>query len=200
MTNVIGFELAVGKVPNLNIVIPATGHDQWSGRVRGEADAGNPTIVAVVLNGVLAFTKNVPELDSFVTGSGNNLTVVSGESDGKNVLGVSDEATSAATTVNFPKAEGVIPRARESKLTVRRNDDVRDEVRVTFQSTTSETEAAVFASEFPNNDRFVTGSRENNIRSLRSSGDLSNPASVAFEVTAVRKNFRHGGGLSWQNK
>jgi hypothetical protein len=51
-----------------------------------EADAGNPVAVTVFLDGVLALGQGVPQLDGLVAGSRDDLTVVSGEGDGENVL------------------------------------------------------------------------------------------------------------------
>ena len=50
--------------------------------------------MTLFLDGVLANTQSIPQLDGAITGGGDDLTVVSGEGDGENVLGVADEATS----------------------------------------------------------------------------------------------------------
>ena len=70
-------QLAVGEVPHLDHLVPAAGHDEGDLGGRGEPDTGDPLAVAVlVLNSVLALTQSVPELDSFVSGSAHDLSVV----------------------------------------------------------------------------------------------------------------------------
>ena len=50
--------------------------------------------MTLFLDGVLANTQSIPQLDGAITSGGDDLTVVSGEGDGENVLGVTNEATS----------------------------------------------------------------------------------------------------------
>jgi len=73
----VGSELAVRQVPDLDHLIPATRHDEWHLGGWRESDTRDPLAVAVlVLNSVLALTQSVPELDSFVSGSAHDLSVV----------------------------------------------------------------------------------------------------------------------------
>jgi len=65
--------------------------------------------VTLFLDGVLANTQSVPQFDGAITGSGDNLTVVSGESDGENVLGVTNESSGGVTRGEIPKSEGTVP-------------------------------------------------------------------------------------------
>jgi hypothetical protein len=46
-----------------------------------------------IVDGDLALTKGVPQTERLVLGSGNDLSVVGGEGDGGDVLGVLDELT-----------------------------------------------------------------------------------------------------------
>lgn len=48
----------------------------------------------VVLDYVFAFSKGIAKLDSSITTSRNNLTVVNGKSNGKHIFGVAYEVTS----------------------------------------------------------------------------------------------------------
>lgn len=91
--------------------------------------------MTVLLNVELALSEGVPELDGSVTRTGNDLTVVGGEGDGENVRGVSNEATGGKSRIEVPKTEGLVPRGGKSELTVRRNDNVRDEVVVSVEDT-----------------------------------------------------------------
>lgn len=65
--------------------------------------------MALLLDVELAFTKGVPQLDGTVTATADNLSVVGGERDGKDIGGVTDEAAGGETSVKVPKAEGVVP-------------------------------------------------------------------------------------------
>ena len=83
---VITLEFAVGEIPDLDQFIPTRWNNNWVLGQWGESNTGNPFGVTLFLDGVLANTQSVPQFDGAITGSGDNLTVVSGESDGENVL------------------------------------------------------------------------------------------------------------------
>ena len=70
-------------------------------------------------DGELAVTKCVPELDGAVAGSGDNLSVVGGEGDGEDVVGVSDETSGGGSGGKLPKAESLVPGGRKSVCTIR---------------------------------------------------------------------------------
>ena len=74
--------------------------------------------MALVGDGELAVTKGVPQLDGAVTGIGNDLTVVGGEGDGENVVGVADKGTGGVTGGQLPEAERLVPGGRQSVGTV----------------------------------------------------------------------------------
>merc|ERR1712170_36776 len=82
VSNKIVTELAVGQRPYLNKTIPSSRYDEWNLDRWAETNTGNPSRVSSTLStdGVLALSKSVPQLDSLITGSRNNLTVVYGES------------------------------------------------------------------------------------------------------------------------
>lgn len=74
---VLPHDLGQGEVPDLDLLVPTTGHNhRLSGRWR-ETHAGHPVRVATIccVPGVLALTQGVPELDGLVTGCRNNLRV-----------------------------------------------------------------------------------------------------------------------------
>jgi hypothetical protein len=70
---VVGLELAVGQVPDLDVPVPPAGDDDGVRVVGREPNAGNPVSVTLLLDGVLALGQGVPELDGLVAGSGNDL-------------------------------------------------------------------------------------------------------------------------------
>lgn len=99
MADVVGLQLAVGEVPHLDQLVPAARHDDGVGRVGREANAGDPLGVVVLGDGVLALSKDVPQLDGLVAGSRHNLAVVRGERNGHNVASVAHKAASAVAAI-----------------------------------------------------------------------------------------------------
>lgn len=87
-------------------------------RVRAEPHARNPLSVALIVDGEFAITKGVPELDRPVPGAGDNLTVVGGKGDRKNIAGMTNEAASGLAGGKFPQTKGLVPRGGESVGTV----------------------------------------------------------------------------------
>ena len=75
--------------------------------------------MALVGDGELAVTEGVPQLDGSVTGAGDNLTVVGGERDGENIVGVADESAGGGSGSELPETESLVPRGGESVSTVR---------------------------------------------------------------------------------
>lgn len=112
-------ELAVAEVPYLDELVPASGNNERILSGRRESDARNPLSVAIVVDGELAFSKGVPKLNRLISGSRNDLSVVVRESHRENILSVSNKSSGGYTSIEVPKAEGSIPRSRESELTVR---------------------------------------------------------------------------------
>lgn len=102
----------------LDELVPASGDNDGVLGVGAEANAGNPLGVALVGDGVLAVTEGVPQLDGAVTGTGDDLTVVGGERDGQNIVGVADESAGGVTGGELPEAERLIPRGGQSVGTV----------------------------------------------------------------------------------
>lgn len=104
---------------NLDELVPAGGDNDGVLGVGAEADAGNPLGVTLLGDGVLAVTEGVPELDRAVAGAGNDLSVVGGEGDGQNVVGVADKAAGGGAGGKLPKAESLVPRGRQGVGAVR---------------------------------------------------------------------------------
>jgi hypothetical protein len=99
VTNEVGTELHLGKIPDLNKLIPTTGNDERVSRVRRETNTRNPFGVTIFSDVVLTLTEGVPELDRLITRTGNNLTVVSRERDRQDIVSVTNETTSGSTVV-----------------------------------------------------------------------------------------------------
>jgi len=60
--------------------------------------------MSLLRDGEFAVSESVPELDGTIAGSGDNLSVVGGEGNGKNVVRVSDESSGGGTRGKLPKA------------------------------------------------------------------------------------------------
>jgi len=65
--------------------------------------------VSIFLDSVFALGKGVPELDGLISGSGHDLSVISGECNRHDVLGVVLEPTGALSGLQVPQAKGLIP-------------------------------------------------------------------------------------------
>lgn len=64
--------------------------------------------MALFSDGVLAFTEGVPKLDGLVTGRRDDLTVIRRKANGKNVIGVTNKATSGLSSSDVPKTKGLV--------------------------------------------------------------------------------------------
>ena len=164
---------------------------------RAEPHARNPLRVTrgISSNSVLALSKSVPKLNSLITGSRNNLTVIDREGYREDILGVSNEATGGTSRVDLPKTESSIPRSRKSKLTIRRDNNITNEVRVSPQGTLGVSVRVLITTrvgEAPDKDGLVTRSRKDKVGVLRGGGDGGDPVRVALEGSAEAKSFGHG--------
>jgi len=65
--------------------------------------------VSVLLNGELALSNSVPNLEVLVSSTASNLSVIRGEGDGKNVSGVTDESATGDSFLDVPEAERSVP-------------------------------------------------------------------------------------------
>ncbi|KAF0730094.1 hypothetical protein Ae201684_012390 [Aphanomyces euteiches] len=187
-------ELAVGQVPHLDDAVPTSRDNQRVGGRRREADARDPFGVAVFGDGVLAFTQGVPQLDRAIAGAGNDLTVVSRKSDRQDILRVSNEAAGGDAGVQVPQTEGTIPRAGQGELTIRRDDNIFDEVGVAGQTAASI--AVVFrvgvVGKLPDKDGLVAGRRDDQVGVFARSGDGSHPVvAVAGELSSKNQLITH---------
>jgi len=127
MANVVGLEFAVGKIPDLDHSVPA-GTDN-DGIVVGwrESDTGNPVSVSVwLVNGILALSQSVPQLNRLVARTAHNLTVIGRESNRQNIISVALKTTSSLANIQVPQAKSLVPRARESIVTILRENNIRN--------------------------------------------------------------------------
>jgi len=97
-------------LPDLDSAVPTSGGEVWVLGNWGVSDAGDPVTVVVGFVGVLAVSKGVPELEALVGTSGDNLSVIEGEGDRVDFLGVASEDSGGLTGSQVPKTEGLVPR------------------------------------------------------------------------------------------
>jgi len=165
------------KAPDLDKLIPAARNSDGGGRVGGEGNIRSPLGVALILKGELALTEGVPELDETVTTAGHDLTVISRESNSKNILAVADEAAGADAVGEIPQAEGVIPAARESVVTIVRQLHVLNKVAVAVETTLSMSVLLARAGQLPHHESLVPRTRDEQVRAL-ASGSQGSDCSV----------------------
>mmetsp|Transcript_4219 Transcript_4219/g.7394 ORF Transcript_4219/g.7394 Transcript_4219/m.7394 type:complete len:324 (+) Transcript_4219:19-990(+) len=190
VANKVGAELAVRQVPYLNKLVPASRNDERVANRRREANARDPLGVLVIGDGVLALAEGVPELDGLVATARNDLTVVGREGYRENILLVSNKAAGGSSGVEVPQAEGGVPRARESKLAIRGDNNILNKVVVAGERTASETEVLVVGKS-PDDDRLITRTGENHVGVLGGGSNSSYPALMAFEHTAKSQVLAH---------
>lgn len=102
----------------LDKLVPPSAHDDRVLRVRAEPDARDPLSMTLVGNGELAVAQGVPQFDGAIARAGDDLTVVGGEGDGEDIVGVADEAAGRDARSELPQPERLVPRGGESIGTV----------------------------------------------------------------------------------
>lgn len=179
---------AVGEIPDLNSLIPATrNHDGVVG-VGGEADAGDPVVVSI-LDDETADSEGVPQTDGAIAGTRDDLTVIGREGNRENVLGVSNEAASSGSSGEIPQAQGGVPRGRQGVLSIRRDDNILNVVTVSTESLAGITELRLITGKSPDDDGLIARSRQDGVRGERGGGNGSNPSSVAGKLSAQVKRL-----------
>jgi hypothetical protein len=163
-----------GHDAHLDDLVPTSRDNHGVHRVGRESNARDPLGVTILGNVELAFTQGVPQLDGSVSRGGNDLSVVGREGNGQDVTGVSDESSGGLSGVQVPQSQSLVPRGGKSKLSVRGDDNVGDEVVVTVQNLLGVTVFTVFTGELPDNDLLVCGASasatSSSVRDLRTSG------------------------------
>lgn len=91
---------------------------------QNEGVGDRPFGVSLVLDIVLALSQGVPELDGLVARSRNDLSVVCAEADRQDVRCVANKAAGSGASVEIPKTKGVVPRGRQSELSIGGDDNV----------------------------------------------------------------------------
>jgi hypothetical protein len=191
MTLEVGLELQVGQTPNFDNFVPTAGDDKGSSEVGRETHARDPISVAIITDGVFALSKSVPQLQLVVAGTGNNLAVVSAEGDTGDITSVSNKAAGSLAAIEVPEAERSVPRAGQSELSIRANDNVLNKVRVADQgftrnsSNTGSTSGIAVTVDVPVDNGLVSGGSENGVASILRASNCRHPVAVSLEGSEV---------------
>lgn len=132
--------------------------------------------MGVVVESVHALTNGVPDLDGLVSTGRNNLSVVVGERNRQNILGVTNKSLNGVTSLQVPQSEGLIPRSRDGIGTVLGDGNVLDNVGVTVKGSLGDTVSLVVSGQVPNNQSLVSGSRQKDVGVVSGSSKGGNPA------------------------
>lgn len=65
--------------------------------------------MGVLFNGELALSNSVPDLKVLISSTTGDLSVIWGESDGKNVSGVANESLYGLSLFQVPKSKSTVP-------------------------------------------------------------------------------------------
>jgi len=184
-------QLAVGKIPDLDELIP-TSRDDDGGSSVGESDARDPLSVSLILDGVLALSEGIPQLDGLISRSRDDLSVVSREGNREDILGVSNESSSGGSRVQVPQSEGGVPRSRKGKLTIRRDDNILNKVSVSVEGSSGSSVVLVgFSGDVPDHDGLVSRSRKDDVGVIVRNGDASDPSIVSSKDSSQNKIGSH---------
>lgn len=185
VTHQVGSELAVGQIPDLDDLVPTSRHNQGLLGGGRETDARDPVVVLVFLNGVFALTEGVPELDSLITSSGDDLSVISREANREDVTLVGDERSDGLALIEVPESQSLIPGSRQRVSAIGREDNIRDSTVMAAQRLTGITVSLTFRSQFPHDDLLVTRRSDDGVRVGEAGGDSSDTISVSLQVSSV---------------
>jgi len=98
-----------GVIPNLDGLIPRGGNNDWLFDIVEVSNAGNPIGMRVLVNGEFANSVDVPNLDGFIDGSRGDLSVIWGESNREDILGVTNKSLVGLGGLEVPESDGTIP-------------------------------------------------------------------------------------------
>jgi hypothetical protein len=103
-------------VPDLKESVPADGSEVFKFLRGGVSNPGDPVIVVVLVDGVLADTLHIPEFNASFAASGEDHSVVGFEAAGEHFFGVAVEDVLGFSTLKVPESQSIIPRSGKSKL------------------------------------------------------------------------------------
>ena len=131
--------------------------------------------MALILDGVLALSQGVPQLDGLVSAGGHDLPVVHREGHGQDILGVVLEPAGGLAGAEVPQPEVLVPGPGQGEVAVGGENHVGHEVGVAVQSLLGHSVLAVLPRQLPDNQRLVTAAGQDHVRVLGVGGDLGDP-------------------------
>lgn len=125
----------------------------------GVSDAADPVAVVVGFSGKLAVSESVPELDTLVSSSGDDLSVVLGQGNSVHFLGVANESSHGLSSLEVPKSQGLVPGRGNDHVVLIGKGQVTDEVVVTGEGFLGNSVVTidVVTVELPNDQGLVSG-------------------------------------------
>jgi len=184
-------QLHVHVVPNLDGLVPGGGDDDGGLLAVVELDAGDGIGVLVLVNGVLAETLGVPDLNLVIKTTGQDLSIVVGDGDGEDVLLVADELLNGFAGLHVPETDGTIPGGGDNEAGVAGQANLGNEVGVTRVhllgfSPLSVLIIVLLLVKFPLDEGTVTGAGDKELLAgLLTDGEGGDPATVGLKETFV---------------
>ena len=149
----------------------------------------------VLVDRELALRASVPNLNITIGRAGDDLTIVSGKSDGENVSLVADQLGDSAASGDVPETHGTIPRGGEGETRVTGELDLTDEVRVAGHKLAGDTPLLVLVlilggGKLPLDEGLVTGTGHEELNALAidlllANSERGDPTAVASHVASV---------------
>lgn len=173
-------------IPDLDGLVPRGRDEERLGGVGREPDAGNP--LAVTLESVLALTENVPQLDGLVTRRGDDLTVVGGEGDAEDVLGVPNKTTDGLPGLEVPETHGPVPAAGERVVPVVGKGNVLNKVGVPVERTEGKPVALDLGVDLPDHKSLVARAGDEGVRLLRGDSEAGDRPVVTGKSSTKLKS------------
>merc|ERR1712223_402563 len=123
---------AIIEVPQHGFGILATGGTQRTiGRHGYSVQVAS---VALLLDSVFALGQGIPQLDGFISGSTDNLTIIGGEGHAQNIVAAIFKTPGGSAGRQIPQSQVLVPRSGQGEVSIRRQDNVWDEVSVSMKA------------------------------------------------------------------
>merc|ERR1719242_806184 len=102
---------------NQNPIIVSCGWDKY-------VKVWNPFSVSLLLDSVFALGQGIPQLDGFISGSTDNLTIIGGEGHAQNIVAVIFKTPGGSAGKKIPQSQVLVPRSGQGEVSIRRQDNV----------------------------------------------------------------------------
>lgn len=169
MNSILGKGVLNAEASYLDQLVPSSADNYRVLGIRREANARDPVGVALVGDGEFAVSESVPQLDCSIAGARNDLSVVCGEGNGEDIVGVADKGTGGVTGRELPQSKSLVPGRRQGIGTVRGDHTVGNNVRVAVQRSLRVSVGSFIAGQVPDDQAFVSRTRQQHIRAKKRS-------------------------------